>query len=272
MDTIYFLSLIFNPRWLKHLSGWLNINRWYSSERGSGGERRRGCRSWQQWWLRQSESHQDVMSITQQPAFVCDKDVGHTQTSYNTWIGCHFFIWWMLLSLDNIIAACIKVAHDNCQRLYHILMAYGNNIWVTGSCLTYDRTSHGALGAAFSRLLRMCTFLHLLPAELSDIHAAKFNKYDRRLLPEPILQKWHIDVIIFWFIKMWFQQSSSWGLNMENSCGEGSMLLSEKCDKLVSFELNIPHEISFNFHHCGTFRQETPKSLPKLSMQANNSF
>lgn len=50
------------------------------------------------------------------------------------------------------------------------------------------------------------------------------------------------------------------------------MLLSEKFDKLVSFELDIPHEISFNFHHRGTFRQETPKSLPKLSMQANNSF
>lgn len=71
---------------------------------------------------------------------------------------------------------------------------------------------------------------------------------------------------------MWFQHSSSWGLNIENSCGEGSMLLSEKFDKLVSFELDIPHEISFNFHHIGTLRQETPKSLPKLSMQANNSF
>lgn len=33
---------------------------------------------------RQSESHQDVMSITQQPANVRDKDVGHTETSYNT--------------------------------------------------------------------------------------------------------------------------------------------------------------------------------------------
>lgn len=33
---------------------------------------------------RQSESHQDVMSITQQPASACQKDVGHTETSYNT--------------------------------------------------------------------------------------------------------------------------------------------------------------------------------------------
>lgn len=34
--------------------------------------------------LIQSESHQDVMSITQQPAYGCEKDVGHTETSYNT--------------------------------------------------------------------------------------------------------------------------------------------------------------------------------------------
>lgn len=33
---------------------------------------------------RQSESHQDVMSITQQPAYAHEKDVGHTETSYNT--------------------------------------------------------------------------------------------------------------------------------------------------------------------------------------------
>lgn len=33
---------------------------------------------------RQSGSHQDVMSITHQPACVCEKDVGHTETSYNT--------------------------------------------------------------------------------------------------------------------------------------------------------------------------------------------
>lgn len=33
---------------------------------------------------RRSESHQDVMSITQQPANVREKDVGHTETSYNT--------------------------------------------------------------------------------------------------------------------------------------------------------------------------------------------
>lgn len=33
---------------------------------------------------RQSESHQDAMSITQQPAYAHEKDVGHTETSYNT--------------------------------------------------------------------------------------------------------------------------------------------------------------------------------------------
>lgn len=33
---------------------------------------------------RRSESHQDVMSITQQPANVRGKDVGDTETSYNT--------------------------------------------------------------------------------------------------------------------------------------------------------------------------------------------
>lgn len=154
------LSFLIPGDWNICQDDWTSIE-WRSSERGSGGERRRGCRSCQQWWLRQSESHQDVMSITQHPTSVCDKDAGHTQTSYNTWMGCHFSTWWMFLSPNNIIAACIKVAHDNYQRWCHLLMAYGNNLWATGSCLTYDRPSHGALGAAFWKAFRN---VHLSPS------------------------------------------------------------------------------------------------------------
>lgn len=50
----------------------------------------------------------------------------------------------------------------------------------------------------------------------------------------------------------------------------GSMLLSEKLDKVLSFELDFPLEISFRFHNRGTFRQETQKSSSKLSVQVCN--
>lgn len=147
IPSISLLSFLIPGDWNICQDDWTSIE-WY----GRGGERRRGCRSCQQWWLRQSESHQDVMSITQQPAFVCDKAAGHTQASHNTWIGCHFSTWWMFLSPDNIIAACIKVVHDNCQRWCRILMAYGNNIRATGSCLIWQnlpRCFRGSFWEAF---------------------------------------------------------------------------------------------------------------------------
>lgn len=37
MEVIYHLCLIFNPRWLKHQSGRLNVDRAYSRGKGSGG-------------------------------------------------------------------------------------------------------------------------------------------------------------------------------------------------------------------------------------------
>lgn len=60
---------------------------------------------------------------------------------------------------------------------------------------------------------------------------------------------------------------------MESSCAEelnGSLLLSEKFDKLFSFELDFPYENLFNFHNQSAFRQETEKSSSKLSVQANS--
>lgn len=64
---------------------------------------------------------------------------------------------------------------------------------------------------------------------------------------------------------------------MGSSCGEeqnSSMLLSEKFIKRFffsfSFELDFPYENLFHFHNQGTFRQETEKSPPKLSVQANS--
>lgn len=84
-------------------------------------------------------------------------DTGHTK--FPSYINSHFSIWRMLLSSNSIIAACIKVAPSVPVRdsvIPYLLMAYsvyGINIWSAGSCLTYDKASHGALGQLCMRHL-----------------------------------------------------------------------------------------------------------------------
>lgn len=64
--------LIFNPRWLKHLSGWLNVDRAVQQGERKWRERRRGMQILPGVMaLRRPESHLDMMSITQQQAHVC---------------------------------------------------------------------------------------------------------------------------------------------------------------------------------------------------------
>lgn len=56
----------------------------YSGERGSEGERRRGCRSRQQWWLRDSQNLIKMWWVSLSSQHLCVTRMRDTQTSYNT--------------------------------------------------------------------------------------------------------------------------------------------------------------------------------------------
>lgn len=153
MEVIYHLCLIFNPRWLKHLSGWLNVDKAVQQGERKQRERRRGCRSSQEWWLWDSQNLIQIWWVSLTSKLMCVWDT-RTHSDFIQYIDrSSFFYLINAFICNNILGACFKMASTSLAETVTCFIHWciQHNAWqqpphgvFEGSCTTDAHSGRSA--------------------------------------------------------------------------------------------------------------------------------